>query len=177
MNDPTSTQDKPASAAISLGSRLTSSQGFLTLYRDGMGLVEETAAYLDSNGRKECLHLPREASLLYGAESMRLTTRLMQLASWLLLQRAVNDGEITAEHAREEKQKVTFSPLPEERGGPGWEELPEALKSLIERGDVLFKRVVKLDALDRGEIDTGSHVPNQVNAQMNMLRAAFGPSD
>ena len=34
---------------------------------------------------------------------MRLTTRLMQLASWLLLQRAVNEGEITAENARTEK--------------------------------------------------------------------------
>ena len=29
------------------------------------------------------------ASVLYAAESMRLTTRLMQMASWLLLQRAI----------------------------------------------------------------------------------------
>ena len=48
---------------------------------------------------------------------MRLTTRLMQLASWLLLQRAVNEGELSAENARSEKEKVKFSATPSERGG------------------------------------------------------------
>ena len=45
----------------------------------------------------------RSASLRYATESMRLTTRLMQLASWLLLQRAVNDGEMSAEQAQPRK--------------------------------------------------------------------------
>ena len=56
---------------------------------------------------------------------MRLTTRLMQLASWLLLQRAVNEGELSAENARLEKEKVKFSGTPAERGGPGYAELPD----------------------------------------------------
>ena len=60
----------------------------------------------------------REASFVYATESMRLTTRLMQLASWLLLQRAVNEGELTAANARAEKEKVKFSATPSERGGP-----------------------------------------------------------
>ena len=34
-------------------------------------------------------------ALSYASESMRLTTRLMQLASWLLLQRAVAEGELS----------------------------------------------------------------------------------
>ena len=37
---------------------------------------------------------------------MRLTTRLMQIASWLLLQRAVAEGEITADQAQAEKNRI-----------------------------------------------------------------------
>jgi len=49
-----------------------------------MDLVEETAAYLDGDGRTEAKTLERSVSLTYATESMRLTTRLMQLASWLV---------------------------------------------------------------------------------------------
>src|SRR5262245_58194103 len=70
---------------VSFGERLAASQAFTALFREGMALVEETAAYLDGDGRQEAKALPRSAALAYATESMRLTTRLMQLASWLLL--------------------------------------------------------------------------------------------
>ena len=60
-----------------------------------MDLVGAAAAYLDGAGREQAQALPRPAALAYAVESMRLTTRLMQIASWLLLQRAVNEGELT----------------------------------------------------------------------------------
>ena len=83
---------------------------------------------------------------------MRLTTRLMQLASWLLLQRAVNEGELTAENARTEKEKVKFSATPSERGGPGFDELPTTLAAFIDKGDRLFERVQQFDKLERGKM-------------------------
>ena len=82
-------------APIYFGEKLASSQAFAGLFRDGMALVEETAAYLDGPGRQESKKLERSAALAYATESMRLTTRLMQLASWLLLHRAVKEGEMT----------------------------------------------------------------------------------
>ena len=82
---------------ISFVERKASSAAFHKLYADGMGLVEETAAYLDGDGRAEAKKLSRIAATLYAAESMRLTTRLMQIASWLLLQRALNSGEMSRE--------------------------------------------------------------------------------
>src|ERR1700739_2220645 len=63
-------------------------------FQQGMELVEQTAAYLDGAGRQESKHLDRKAALGYASESMRLTTRLMQVASWLLVQRAVREGEM-----------------------------------------------------------------------------------
>ena len=73
---------------IKLAERRVFSQSFKPLYHEGMGLVEQAAEYLDGKGRAEAKKLSRTAATLYAAESMRLTTRLMQVASWLLLQRA-----------------------------------------------------------------------------------------
>jgi Protein of unknown function (DUF1465) len=67
---------------ISFAGRVASSAQFKTIYSEGMTLVEETASYLDGPGRSAAKGLPRMASVLYAAESMRLTTRLMQMASW-----------------------------------------------------------------------------------------------
>ena len=91
---------------IKLAERRVFSQSFKPLYNEGMGLVEQAAEYLDGQGRAEAKKLSRLAATLYAAESMRLTTRLMQVASWLLLQRAANSGEMTRDQVASEKSKV-----------------------------------------------------------------------
>ena len=160
--------------AVALGPRIVASGGFDLLYREGMGLIEEVAGYLDGRGRDESRGLPREASFAYATESMRLTTRLMQLASWLLLQRAVNEGEITAENGRREKEKVKFSTTPTERGGPGFDGLPETLRVFIGKGDRLFERVVQFDRLERGVSEAAPvEAQNGIADQLARLRAAF----
>ena len=78
-----------------------------------MALVEETAAYLDGPGRQNPRSSSARAALAYATESMRLTTRLMQLASWLLLHRAVKEGEMSLAQANKEKTKVKLA-----AGGP-----------------------------------------------------------
>ena len=104
-------------ALVQFSERLTNSAAFGALFREGMDLVEETAAYLDGVGRTEAKALDRSVSLTYATESMRLTTRLMQLASWLLLHRAVKEGEMTLTQANREKTKVKLSAA--EPGGRG----------------------------------------------------------
>src|ERR1700716_3850284 len=101
--------EKSAKGAVWFGARLAGSQAFADLFRDGMALVEETAAYLDGPGRQESKKLSRNGALAYATESMRLTTRLMQLASWLLLHRAVKEGEMSLAQAHKEKTKVKLS--------------------------------------------------------------------
>lgn len=153
------------------------SNSFTALYTQGMGLIEEVASYLDGDGRQQSRAMSRETSLLYASESMRLTTRLMQLASWLLLQRAVQEGELSADSARGEKSKVKFSATPSRRGGPGWSELPEAFVKYIHQGDRLFDRVMKFDALDRSEMPQSVEAgEDDIADQLAKLRAAFGKS-
>ena len=91
---------RESAKTIKLAERRVFSHSFKPLYNEGMGLVEQAAEYLDGQGRAEAKKLSRLAATLYAAESMRLTTRLMQIASWLLLQRAANSGEMTPRPGR-----------------------------------------------------------------------------
>jgi len=48
---------------VRFGQRLAGSQAFSGLFREGMALVEETAAYLDGPGRNESKLLERGGAL------------------------------------------------------------------------------------------------------------------
>src|SRR5689334_25330374 len=159
-------------ALVQLSERFTNSAAFGTLFREGMDLVEETAAYLDGAGRTEAKALDRAVSLTYATESMRLTTRLMQLASWLLLHRAVKEGEMTLVQANREKTKVKLS-----AADPSAEEmlikLPEQLQLLIERSMVLQSKVRRLDVTIHAVPSDRAPIGNPLVPQMNRLKAAF----
>jgi regulator of CtrA degradation len=166
--------EKRASEAstVSFSERLASSQVFASLFRDGMALVEETAGYLDGTGRSESKKLERNAALVYATESMRLTTRLMQLASWLLLHRAVKEGEMTLAQAHEEKSKVRLASC-----DPGDAKsialLPPKLRELIGRSTKLQAEVRRLDATMHGPAPIKTAAGNPVERQLGLLRAAF----
>jgi regulator of CtrA degradation len=117
------------------------SELFERTFQEGMELVEETAIYLDGPGRQESKLLSREAALVYAGESMRLTTRLMQIASWLLVQRAVREGEMEAVEACKERYRLA-EPYPDE---PEAAELPTGLVQLQDRSVRLYGRVLRLD--------------------------------
>src|SRR6516164_9977671 len=163
--------EKSVNEAVSFGARLANSQAFADLFRDGMALVEETAAYLDGPGRKESKLLERNAALAYATESMRLTTRLMQLASWLLLHRAVNEGEMSLAQASQEKSKVKLQ-VSEAGDEETLRLLPESLRDLIERSIKLQNRVRRMDATIHAGVG-GAPAANPLEHQIGLLKAAF----
>ena len=159
-------------ALVQFNEWLTNSAAFGNLFREGMDLVEETAAYLDGAGRAEAKALDRAASLTYATESMRLTTRLMQLASWLLLHRAVKEGEMTLTQANREKTKVKLSAADP---GPSdvLERLPQQLQDLIARSMNLQSRVRRLDITMHAPSAERAPIGNPLVPQLTRLKAAF----
>src|SRR5215510_4357704 len=123
--------EKETGNTVKLAERRVFSHSFKPLYNEGMRLVEQAAEYLDGEGRVEAKKLSRLAATLYAAESMRLTTRLMQVASWLLLQRAANSGEMTRDQVASEKSKVRLDTASAPEHAVGWDELPEAFMTLV----------------------------------------------
>lgn len=145
------------------------SELFDRTFREGMELVEETAAYLDGEGRRDSKMLSRAAALAYAAESMKLTTRLMQIASWLLVQRAVREEDMTPEAACEPRYRLNDRRIDAE---PSHAELPIALIEYLVRSEKLFDRTLYLDR--RMYADDQDQAPeNPVLTQMGMLEAAF----
>lgn len=149
------------------------SELFERTFQEGMDLVEETAAYLDGSGRQESKMLSRNAALAYASESMRLTTRLMQVASWLLVQRAVREGDMEPTAACEDRYRLSAEEVCRPGAGEAsHEELPSGLLGLLERSERLYDRVRHLDR--RMYVEVEEATPHPVLSQLDRLKSAFG---
>lgn len=172
MTDLTMLRPAVEDGAISFARGFVKSDAFMQLFREGMGLVEATASYLDGEGRAESAALPREVSLTYATESMRLTTRLMQIASWLLVQRAVAEGEMSAEQARNEHNKVRIAEPMLQPTSAEAERLPQRLRELIGHSIRLQERIRSLDEQMSGAARPAA--ANPVRGQLESLQARLG---
>jgi regulator of CtrA degradation len=165
----TSTADDDFLGGVPIQS-FTGSALFDRTFEEGMSLVEETARYLDGRGRQEARDLPRKAALLYAGESMRVTTRLMQAASWLLVQRAVHEGDMQPEDARDERYRLGSKEIC--LGvTESVEILPPTLRDLLMRSDTLYRRIARLDDV---LFEDGLKQQSGVKAQINRIEQAFG---
>src|ERR1700720_273768 len=149
----------------------TGSALFERTFEEGMSLVEETARYLDGRGREESRVLPRKAALLYAGESMRVTTRLMQAASWLLIQRAVREGEMRAEDAAGERYRLGSKDICLGGRSEGIEHLPATLRDLLDRSEHLYQRIARLEKAILGE---SPQIRPVVQVQFERLQQSFG---
>src|SRR6476620_2018016 len=123
----------------------TASALFERTFNEGMALVEECARYLDGRGRSESRSLSRKAALVYAGESMRVTTRLMQAASWLLIQRAVQEGDMSPEDAASDRYRLGAREICMGKREEGRDDLPGKLLELLERSESLYRRIARLD--------------------------------
>jgi regulator of CtrA degradation len=161
---------------VSFGEKLAASQQFLVLFHEGMDLVSKAASYLDGEGREEARALPRPAAIAYAVESMRLTTRLMQIASWLLLQRAVNEGELSRAEAASEKRRIHLCDQDVVTRKDVLASLPQRLRDLIGTSLRLQARIIHLDLLiykSREARARENIPPSPVKCQIDLLHAAF----
>ncbi len=144
---------------------------FARTFREGMALVEETASYLDGEGRAASKELSRDAAMSYAGASMRLTTQLMQIASWLLVLRAVRENEMDLSEAAESKYRLEPLSLAEhdyEVAG-----LPNRLLLLIDNARQLYGRIARLDS-DIFSPKEEEHESGDAAFQQQALLDAFG---
>jgi regulator of CtrA degradation len=149
------------------------SELFERTFQEGMEMVEETASYLDGEGRRDSKLLSRTAALAYAGESMRLTTRLMQVASWLLVQRAVREGDMDPREASLPRYRIGAQAVCRAERVETIEDLPEGLLRLLEASERLYDRVLYLDKrmFVEGPVEDAAH---PVLSQIERLQAAFG---
>lgn len=169
-------EESGGGVTVSFGEHFAASEQFDAVYAQGMDLVERTAAYLDGPGRQEAKQLKSNVALTYATESMRLTARLLDMASWLLIRRSLRDGEITEEEARRKRARLKLRTSGRPSHIANFRHLPERLQQLINESFILSDRILRIDrSIEQADIGDRTSRPcsNPVAAQIAELQAAF----
>ena len=122
-------------------------------------------------GREAAITLPREAGLTYSAWSMELTTRLMQAASWLVMQKAVRDGEMRSDEAAARKYRIRREEPALDAAAQQGLGLPSRFLDLVSRSEALFEQICRLDDALYGQSRKPA-APNPVIDQISQLQRA-----
>jgi regulator of CtrA degradation len=135
-----------------------------SLYTESMLLADEARAYFDRHGREERLSLDPLLRVGFSVESLKVTTRLMHVIAWLLTQRAVDAGEISASEARSESRQLGVSPVSD----PDLvARLPEGALQLVRASQDRFARVARL------EESSAAPISSPARSLLSRLERAF----
>ena len=115
-----------------------------SLYVEAMVLADEARSYFDVQAEEDRAELEPGVRVHFACESLRVTTRLMHIIAWLLTQRAVSAGEISAADARHPDRQLGEAP---ESDALLAKTFPEAARALIHASEELYNRVRRLDRL------------------------------
>jgi len=118
-----------------------------SFYVEAMVLADEARSYFDTIGRDDRLSLDPIDRVGFSCESLKVTTRLMHVIAWLLTQRAVEAGELSAAQARTPARRLGHAPDSDEALLP---RLPESARELIEASRELYARVQRLEESEAG---------------------------
>jgi len=115
-----------------------------SLYVEAMVLADEARSYFDDQAEADRTALDPNLRVHFACESLRVTTRLMHVIAWLLSQRALAAGEISASDARHPDRRLGDAPESDPRLAKSF---PDAAVALIRASQELYDRVRRLDRL------------------------------
>lgn len=138
-----------------------------TLYIDAMVLADEARSYFDEGGRADRETLDPMARVSFSCESLKVTTRLMHVIAWLLTQRAVDAGEMTAREACDPSRRLGPAPV---SAAAAVTALPDRARETITASVDLYARVMRLDEAQADDVAV-AHSP--VHAMHGRLALAF----
>ena len=113
-----------------------------SLYVEAMVLTDEARAYFDSSGRDERLALDPMVRVGFACESLKVTTRLMQVVAWLMTRRALAAGELPEPIGGAGERRLGEAPVSDEAL---IEQLPDSAVALIRASQELYDRIRRID--------------------------------
>ena len=120
---------------------------FTRTYDEALDLIVEARNYMVHTRPVPRRSRPSGDNLRLSCEALRVTSRLTQVMAWLMLQRAVQDGEISAQEACDEKNRLSGQSVCLVESGVEDNELPAGLRSLLNRSLMLYKRISRLEEM------------------------------
>ena len=136
------------------------------LYGEAMLLADEARGYFDVMGKAERDRLAPMDRVSFSCESLKVTTRLMHIIAWLLTQRAVEAGELTAREALDPSRRLGAAP---ETDAATLALLPPSARALILASADLHRRVARLDQAQEQD----APLPSPARSIQDRLALAF----
>jgi len=115
-------------------------------YDEAMSLLIEARNYLRFR-QSDALRMPPVERLKLTREAFRVTSRLTQVMAWLLLRRAVIEGEIADEESRLPERRLAGQDVCLASADDLGEWMPSAMGGLLDRSRALYERVDRLDRM------------------------------
>jgi regulator of CtrA degradation len=123
---------------------------FSKTYDETIGLLVEVRDYVAHDQKRDREELAPSAAALLCCEALRVTARLTQVMAWLLAQKAIHAGELSA--AQVVAQDGPLAEIAICMAEPADEELgflPQHFRGLLDRSHRLYLRVARLDEMVR----------------------------
>lgn len=128
-------------------------------FDEGVALTLEVRNYIAYHEQADRREFDLSSCLHVGYQHTRVSARLIQVMTWLLAMKALLAGEISPEQFAAPQYALNASEECESDSGPDMKELPQGLRSLLERSHALFVRIQRLDSMVRTKLEAGE-VPN-----------------
>ena len=133
---------------MSLPSRRKQQPDFIRrIYDETVALLVESRNYMAYVSPRERNRTGGINVLWISCEEMLITSRLTQVMAWLLVRRAVQEGELPPEQATAEVLRISCADVCLDVSGGDDENLPAGLRSLLERSHRLYERAVRLERI------------------------------
>jgi regulator of CtrA degradation len=116
-------------------------------FEETMALLVEARTFMMETEWRDRQKVDGVKGLLITNETFRLTSRLTQVMSWLMFQRAVHDGEISAEYAMEEQFRLSEHDVCLDTSHSNDAVISRDLRSLLNRSHQLFLRIERLESM------------------------------
>ncbi len=115
-------------------------------------LLHATHEYVKWQAPLDVENMDSEVIYKVSAEALRVTVRLTQVIAWLMLQKAVLEGEITPKEFLSEEFNVLRGKQCRSKGAESDEDLPLRLRELLKESRELYTRVLRLDKVSRAHM-------------------------
>jgi len=127
-------------------------------YEEAMELTQAVASYLEVANKQLGIHKIGESEVYYASESMRISTCLMQVMSWFLVQKGVAAGEISKEDAGAFKFRLGAGDICLAQVDTSKGNLPDPFIKFHKKSQDLYRQVARMDNMVYGERERANPV-------------------
>jgi len=144
------------------------------LYNEALALAEESRAYFAQYSKTDRAALEPIDRVVYTAESLRISTRLMHVISWTLVRKAVANGEISHEESLASKHQLDDVDLCRGSDPRALRKMPRSVVVLTHQSLKIFQRALRMQKqILAVDTDVQSPAANPVASMIRELELAI----